>query len=225
MMNSTSFLVLEMARQIADDPEITTLDNRKYLGIPLANEIRHWLVEQPANCLFCIDFLGITAITLSVAEELGPLLLQTIQQTPSLEHHYPIYRLNAPEPAYTIAGVCANFGQSCLAWLPKAAELFPSAFVVADEGDQVVAVLGQLTAQMGQILRYAERQAQQRLPLTSEQLTALDFLRSVSPAARSKRLSELHTRRLLAFRENPANYKERLFIPAWRLYEQRSTAQ
>jgi hypothetical protein len=221
----SSYPVLEGARRIAVDPGLTTLDNRKYLGIPLVNDIRHWLAEQPSHQLLGIDFTGITAITMSVAEELGPLLLQSVQQHPALEHHYLIYQLGVPEPAYTIAGVCTSLGQSCLALLPASAELFSSAVVVAEEGDHIVAVLGQLTAQMGQILRYAEQRALEGQSLTSEQLTELDFMRNVSAAARSKRLSELYARRLLAFRENPENYKERLFIPAWRLYEQRSITQ
>jgi hypothetical protein len=53
--------------------------------------------------------------------------------------------------------------------------------------------------------------------LTSEQLEQLEFLANVSPAARSKRLTELYSRRLLAFSENPRNYKERIFVPPWRL--------
>jgi hypothetical protein len=89
---------------------------------------------------------------------------------------------------------------------------------VAEEDGHVVAVLGQLSNQMGQILQLAEHRSRQGRPLTSEQLVELDFLRNVSPPARSKRLSELHARRLLAFEENPENHRERLFMPAWRLH-------
>jgi hypothetical protein len=67
------------------------------------------------------------------------------------------------------------------------------------------------------ILDLAERRFQAGGALTSEDLQELDFMAAVRPAARSKRLTELCARRLLAFRENLQKPRERLFVPAWRL--------
>jgi hypothetical protein len=130
--------------------------------------------------------------------------------------------LDSPEPAYTFARAFANFNAPGLAFVEDLGELnaLASPVAVVDEG--TVVVLGQISTEMMQILALADRCAQEGQELTSDDLAQLDFLSDVGPravgaAARSKRLTELYKRRLLAFRENPHNPKERLFKPAWRL--------
>jgi hypothetical protein len=217
MKCSYKYPVLERAREIAQNPELDILEIRKFLGVPIANDIRRWLQEQPPHQLLCIDFKGVRAITGSVAQELGPVLMQYVQQIPELDQRYPIFCLYNPEHAYTFAMAFANSNWTGLAMVEVPLEPNASMFRVAKEELDVIVVLGQLSKQMEQILTLAERRAKEGQQITSENLIELDFLSEVSPGARSKRLTELYTRRLLAFDENPRNPKERLFIPVWRL--------
>jgi len=212
-----NYSVTQRAREIANLPSLDVLDLRKYLGSPLANEIRHWLSEQPAWRKLVISFAGVRAVTLSVAEELGPMLMQSVNQTRALDHRYPILDLDGPEPSYTFARAFSAASWACLAVVRGTGELHQAAFKLHDIDGGSIVVLGQLSNQMEQILELANQRADVGEPLTSDDLTRLDFLATVSPAARSKRLTELHARRLLAFRENPRNPKERLFTAAWRL--------
>jgi hypothetical protein len=209
--------VLDRAREITGSEDLDILDLRKAVGIPLANDIRHWLGEQPAMQPLRLDFLSVRAVTLSVAEELGPVLMQIVQQSDALEHRYPVYALNTPEPAYTFARAFANANWTGLAALPKETRLADSVLTVAEDKEVVWAVIGDISRQMAAILALAERRHQAGQSLTSEDLQELDFMAAVRPAARSKRLTELYARRLLAFRENPQKPRERLFTPAWRL--------
>lgn len=217
MTTMQTYPVLMKAREIANTDQLTTLAVRKYLGVPLADDIRRWMAEQPPLHLLHIDYAGIHAVTTSVAEELGPLLMQAVQQNPTLEHRYPIFSLNSPEPAYTFARAFADFNITCPAFVEDPAELDSSVSVIAAVDGHTVVTLGQLSTQMTQILTLADQRAQDGQELTSDDLAQLDFLATVGPAARSKRLTELYARRLLAFRENPRNPKERLFTPPWRL--------
>jgi len=212
-----NYPVLDRARSITKSADLDILDLRKAVGIPLANDIRHWLGEQQPMQPLRLDFLRVRAVTLSVAEELGPVLMQIVQQSDSLEHRYPLYLLNAPEPAYTFARAFANANWTGLAAFPKAAQYADSVLTVAEDKAIVWAVIGDISKQMAEILALAERRFQAGQSLTSDDLQELDFMAAVRPAARSKRLTELYTRRLLAFSENPQNPRERLFKPAWRL--------
>jgi hypothetical protein len=215
---SARYPVLEKAREITQQPNRDILEVRKFLGVPLAADIRLWLPEQLAGRLLVLDFRGVRAVTLSVAEELGPLLMQAIAQNPALEHRYVAYQLDSTDTLYTFAQAFAAFNWAALAIEPKGAiEATPSAFPVAQAGDQIAAILGQLSEQMKRILGLAEQHWRSEKPLTSDSLAKLDFMKEVGAAARSKRLTELHARRLLAFRENPDNPRERLFTPPWRL--------
>jgi hypothetical protein len=180
--------------------------------------MRLWLTAQQPGRLLRFDFTGVRAVTLSVAEELGPLLTQAIAQDPALEHRYPAYRFDSPETLYTFAQAFTSFNWSALAVEQRdAIEPTHSVQVVTESGDQVVAVLGQVSEQTRRILSFAEETWRAGKPLTSETLADLDFMKDVKAPARSKRLTELHARRLLAFRENPQNTRERLFTPPWRL--------
>lgn len=215
---ASTYPVLERARQMTGTPNLDILEVRKYLGVPLANDIlQQWLPTQPPLRPLYIDFTGVRAVTMSVAEELGPLLMQAVQQLPMLDQRYPVLGLYNPEHAYTFALAFANFNWTGLGVVQAPIERAPSIFTVAEQDSQVVVILGQLTRQMEEILVYADRQAQAGQPVTSDDLAQLDFLAHVSPGARSKRLTELYARRLLGFRENPRNPKERLFTPTWRL--------
>jgi hypothetical protein len=211
--------VLERARLITEDPELDILEIRRHLGVPLAADMKQWLGDQPPRKLVSFDFAGIRAVTLSVAEEIGPLLMQEIAQRNALDQRYPAFQLKSPEPAYTFARAFSNIGTSAIGIVDGTDEptTAMTAVAVKDSKCGTVVVLGQLTKQMEQILRFADLRAQASEPLTSEDLINLDFLANVSPAARSKRLTELYSRRLLAFEENPRNAKERLFTPVWRL--------
>ncbi len=209
--------VLARARQISSTRDLDILEMRKYLGIPLANEVRAWLQEQPPLRPLYLDFAGVRAVSLSVAEELGPQLMQSVSQSPALEHRYPVYIIDNPEHAYTFGQAFTIASWSGLAVLPGHVESTPSIHRVAEQSQRVVVVLGQVTKQMEQILALADQRAAEGGFLTSDGLTDLDFLSSVSPGARSKRLTDLYSRRLLAFRENPRNPKERLFVPVWSL--------
>jgi hypothetical protein len=213
----TSYPVLERARTITRLSDLDILEIRKFLGVPLASDIINWLGAQAPHHQLCLDFAGVRAITASVAEELGPLLLQTVQQSNRLEHRYPVYGLYNQEHAYTFATALADSSLAAIAIVDPPVEPSTRLLKVLEQGEHAVVVLGHLSKQMEQILLLADRRALLNQPLTSEHLTELDFMAEVSPAARSKRLTELYARRLLAFEENPRNPKERLFTPVWRL--------
>ncbi|MBA2277304.1 MAG: hypothetical protein H0W06_06030 [Chloroflexia bacterium] len=210
--------VLERARRITHTPDLDILEVRKHLGLPLANDMRQWLADQPPLRGLCLDFSGVRAVTLSVAEEVGPLLMQTVAQDPALEQRYPTFHLRSPEPAYTFARAFANHSWAAVGTIEGSVDSMAATTPMATLDDcGAVVILGQLTKQMEQILRFAELRAHSNAALTSEDLIELDFLAEVSPAARSKRLTELYVRRLLGFEENPRNPKERLFTATWRL--------
>jgi hypothetical protein len=216
-ISSHMYKSLEKARELTGLTDLDVLDLRKHLGVPLAHDIRRWLSEQPSSKTLIVSFAGIRAVTLSVAEEVGPMLMQSVNQDPSLEHRYPILEIGSPEPAYTFGRAFSNANWSCLAMIDGNVEPQQSALRLKQFDGKTIIVLGQLSNQMERILTFADQRAEAGEPLTSDDLARLDFLSDVSPAARSKRLTELHARRLLAFRENPRNPKERLFTPAWRL--------
>lgn len=214
---SHTYPVLNKARKLTGLSDLDVLDLRKHLGVPLAHDIRRWLSEQPASKPLIISLAGIRAVTLSVAEEIGPMLMQSVSQDSSLDHRYPMLEIGSPEPAYTFGRAFSNAYWTCLAIIEGNVEPEQTALRLRQSDGRAISVLGQLSNQMEQILTFADQRAEVGESLTSDDLAGLDFLSDVSPAARSKRLTELHARRLLAFRENPRNPKERLFTPAWRL--------
>ncbi|MGI8554550.1 MAG: hypothetical protein ACR2PL_27730 [Dehalococcoidia bacterium] len=217
MNRSHRYPVLKRAREITHTADLDILEIRKYVGAPLAMDIRDWLVGCPSHQPLILDFQEVRAVTASVSEELGPLLMQTVEKTPALEHRYPILGLWEPEHAYTFAMAFTNSGGAGLAILNKPVDQGPSLLEISQSGPDRFVVLGQLSGQMVQILKLADEYAKRGQWLTSEALEELSFLASVSPAARSKRLTELYARRLLAYRENPHNPKSRWFRPPWRL--------
>ena len=217
MSEKRRYSVIDRARDIARTPDLDILEVRKYLGAPLSDDIRRWASDQPRLEQLYLDFSGVRAVTISVAEELGPLLMQAVSQNPFLEQRYPIFVLYNPEHAYTFAVAFANFSWTGLAVLETTLEPGSPILTVVDRKPKTVVVMGQLTAQMEQILSLARASADKDMWITSDDLGKLSFMTDVSAAARSKRLTELYNRRLLAFRENPRNPRERLFTPTWRL--------
>lgn len=213
------FAVLDSARQITDDSDLSTLELKKYVGIPLATRIRHWLIEQPDRKMLSIDFTGVRAMNLSVAEELGPTLMQTINNDVSFAHKYPVFMIDAPEPLYTYARAFSQLNWNGLARVRNLTEATAFASPIFVRGTDTFVILGMLSDQMMRILDLAEKRAQQGLPVTSETLQELRFLTGTQLSARSKRLTELYARRLLAFVDNPEKPKERLFRPVWRMDE------
>jgi hypothetical protein len=213
------FVVLDSAREITDDPELATLELKKFVGIPVATRIRNWLIDQPDRKMLPIDFTGVRAMNLSVAEELGPTLMQTINNDVSFSHKYPVFIIAAPEPLYTFARSFAQLNWNGLARVRNLTEATAFASPILSRGAETFVVLGLLSDQMMRILALAEKRAQQGLPLTSETLQELSFLTGTQLSARSKRLTELYARRLLAFVDNPEKPKERLFSPVWRMDE------
>lgn len=217
--NTLVYGVLSHARRITKDDGLNTLEIRKHVGIPLAIDIKHWISECPDRVLLQIDFSGVRAVNLSVAEELGPALMQTISADNSLAHKYPVFTIESPEPLYTFARAFANSNWNGLALLNARVEPTQLFFPISECDAKTFVVLGPLSDQMKSILVFAEKRAKALSPITSDTLKELSFLSSTKLAARSKRLTELHTRRLLAFKENPDNPKERLFKPTWSLSE------
>lgn len=217
--STLAYGVLDHARKITKDAGLNTLEIRKHVGIPLAIDIKHWISECPDRALLQLDFTGIRAVNLSVAEELGPALMQIVSADSSLVHKYPVFTIESPEPLYTFARAFANSNWNGLALLNARVEPTQLFFPISECDAKTFVVLGPLSEQMKSILAFAETRAKADTPITSDTLKELSFLSSTKLAARSKRLTELHTRRLLAFKENPDNPKERLFIPTWSLSE------
>jgi len=87
-------------------------------------------------------------------------------------------------------------------------------------GEYTVVVLGMLTTGQLKILQYVDRRyVEEKQKTSSNDLMQLDITAEerVGDAARSKRLTELHQRRLLHYEDNPNKRSERLFAPLWRL--------
>ena len=217
-MNLThKYPVLQKAREITQAPNLEHLSSRKYLGFPLAEDMRKWLREQPTHQPLYLDFTGIHTLSGSVAEEVGSLVMEAVLQSSVLEHRYPIFYLDNADNADTLGLSFENRNLNALGLVATPIERTKVLIPIAELGTDRIVVLGPLSKQNEQIMIFAEQKAQQNKQLTSEQLEELEFLANVSPAARSKRLTELYSRRLLAFSENPCNYKERIFVPPWRL--------
>jgi hypothetical protein len=211
------YSILEKARQISGAPELSHLASRKYLGIPVADEIRKWIREQPERQPLLLDLSGVQTMNGSVALEIGPLTMEVITNSTPYEQHYPIFGLADADLADSLALIFEGRGMQALGVVRGAITATRVVTPIAQEGEDTMVVLGALTTQNEQILKLAREKADLGSALTSDQLESLDFLAHVSAAARSKRLTELYARRLLAFRENPSNPKERLFYPPWKL--------
>lgn len=217
MIITSRYAVLDRAREITKVTDLDVLENRKYLGVPLARDMLEWMSICSPRRLLCIDFQGIRVVTMSVAEELGPALMARVQQMATLDHRFPVFALQSPEPIYTFGRAFGAAGMTALAITELSTEDSTISRLLSSEDSCSVVVLGQLTSQMEAILRFADDQTRMDRPISSDDLHRLDFMAEVSAAARSKRLTELYTRRLLSWEENPRNPKERLFVPAWRL--------
>jgi hypothetical protein len=219
--NST-FLVIKHARHITDVKSLDFLEYRKHLGIPLATEILHkWLPLQPTEKPVWLDFRGVRAINLSVAEELGPILMKHVAEQAVLGHHYPVYRGLQHNVAYTMHKAFLEMKWATLACLDEQ-EIEEG--VVGTRLDRVggytVVVLGMLTTGQLKILQYVDRRyLDEKQKTSSNNLMQLDITAEerVGDAARSKRLTELYQRRLLHYEDNPDKRSERLFAPVWRL--------
>jgi len=206
--------VLERARAVTDNPTLDILEGKSYLPI-LIGDMRSWLSLQPANELLYIDYRAVRAITVSYALEAGPMLMQTVARDASLRQRHPVYQIDNREHAHTFALVFAFMNWSALVLLEQPMERSSTIVPLGTLDSSTVAVLGTLTTQMEEILLEANRRRMRGEFLTSEMLSELPFLEEVSATARSKRLTELYERRLLALLGK--NGRERQFIPTWRL--------
>ena len=210
------YSILEDVRQLTET-DLIHLASRKYLGIPLANNMRRWLREQPRHHLLLLDFTGIKTMNGSVAQEVGPLLMESIMQSSLYEHHYPFFGVDNADIADSLALSFAQLNLNALGLVTEPIEQTPVITPIDRHPHHTIVVFGPLSQQNTHILHLAVRLSYRQRYLTSDQLGQLPFLAQVSAAARSKRLTELYTRRLLAFQENPNNARERLFFPPWRL--------
>jgi hypothetical protein len=213
------YVVSEHLLDITHTEKIEHLASRKYLGEPLAEDIRRWLRSQPAYQPLYIDFVGIQTMNGSVAQEVGPFVMEAVAQSSVFEHRYPIFSFDNVDIADTLALTLAQLNVNALGRIKVQDVSSPVMTPISHFEHALIVVLGIFTQQNRQILELAVEQAEKGKALTSDQLGRLDFLAHVSAAARSKRLTELYTRRLLAFRENPQNYKKRIFLPPWLLEE------
>lgn len=211
-----SYSVLKRARTLTGREDLDILEGSTY-GVQLATSIREWLFVQPTHRLLTLDFQGARAVTVSLALELGPVLMQTLSRLPALEHRYPIYRLYEREHAGTFALALSSMNWASLALVKGPIERSPAVIPLATLAGETVVALGTLSPQMERILLYVEERYQQEQQTTAASLTALDFLRGVSASARGQRLSELYARRLLSFVAQADKPRARLFDPAWRL--------
>jgi hypothetical protein len=209
--------VLARARVVTDDPTLDILEGLSYLPL-LIGDMRHWLSLQSANELLYFDYRGVRAITVPYAVEAGPMLMQTVARDDSLRQRHPAYQIDNLEHAHTFALVFAFMNWSALALLEQPVERSSTIVPLDTLDSSTVAVLGTLTTQMEEILLLANRRRMRGEFLTSEMLSELPFLEAVSATARSKRLTELYERRLLALLGKDG--RERRFIPTWRLGDQ-----
>src|SRR5258708_38137070 len=94
--------MLLKAREITQASNLEHLSSRKFLGFPLAEDMRRWLREQPTHQPLYLDFTGIRTLSGSVAEEVGPLVMEAVFQSSMLEHRYPIFYLDNADNADTL---------------------------------------------------------------------------------------------------------------------------
>lgn len=219
---SATFRVIEHARRITDAKNLDFLEYRKHVGIPLATAIlREWLPLQPPGKPVWLDFRGVRAINLSVAEELGPILMKHVAEQALLRHHYPVYRGLQHNVAYTMHKAFLEMKWSALACLQeKDIEEGIVGTPLDRSGNFTIVVLGMLTTGQLKILQYVDhRYVERKARTSSNDLMQLDVTAEgrVGDAARSKRLTELYQRRLLSYEDNPNKRSERLFAPVWRM--------
>lgn len=215
----SKFPVIQEARKITGEADLDFLENRKYVGSPLKTEILHtWLPQQSPNKVLGIDFAGVRAINLSVAEELGPLLMKSVADQPGLAFHFPVYVGLQHNVAYTVDRAFREMKWAVLAFFSK--EETQEGLVgapVAVIGQFTVTALGMLSHGQQKIIEYIERQHAEGIETSSANLAKLELMAEVTASARSKRLTELYQQRLLCYVENPSKRAERLFAPVWRL--------
>jgi hypothetical protein len=211
----TIYPMLERARTLAALPSLDILEGKQSYTSALVSDMRQWLGQQPPNKLLVFDFREVRAITASFAEEVGPLFMQMVARDTTLQQRYPVYQVDHFEHAYTLGLVFAAMNWTGLALLEQEVEQSPAFVPIDTQASRSVVILGSLSPQMEQILRFAHQRATEKAFLTSDMLSDLPFLKTVSVGARSKRLTELHERRLLALLEMRGH--ERRFIPTWKL--------
>jgi hypothetical protein len=219
---NSAFLVIEQARRITHAKDLDFLEYRKHVGIPLATAIlREWLPLQPPGRSVWLDFRGVRAINLSVAEELGPMLMKHITEQAVLGHHYPVYRGLQHDVAHTMHKAFLEMKWATLAYLDEAEIAEGMVGTRLDRiGNHTIVVLGMLTTGQLRILQFInQRYAENGEKTSSSDLMHLDIMAEerVTDSARSKRLTELYQRRLLCYEDNPHKRSERLFAPVWRI--------
>lgn len=219
---NAAFLVIEQARRITNVEDLDFLEYRKHIGIPLATAIlREWLPVQPPDRPVWLDFRGVRAINLSVAEELGPMLMKHIADQAVLGHHYPVYRGLQHDVAHTMHKAFLEMKWATLAYLDDEEIAEGIVGTRLDRiGNHTIVVLGMLTTGQLRILQFInQRYAEKGEKTASSDLMHLDIMAEerVTDSARSKRLTELYQRRLLYYEDNPHKRSERLFAPVWRI--------
>lgn len=221
--NETSpvFSVLAYGRKVTDVSDLDVLESRRFVGVAIANRIlTEWLPAQPVDTIVWLDFDGTRAMNLSVAEELGPLLMKAAATRPNLERRYPVYRGLRGDVGYTLHRAFQSLSWSAPALFPGEEDLDPAlgSHVLARACEGIAVALGALTPSQAAILRYIDERFQQDGSTTSSSdLAGLGVLGEVKVAARSKRLSELRARGLLALDPESEGRGERRLIPVWRL--------
>jgi len=218
--DNATFPVIKHARGITNVDNLDFLEYRKHVGSPLATTIlREWLPLQQSDSPVWLDFTGVRAINLSVAEELGPILMRHVAEEAVLGHHYPVYKGLQHNVAYTMHKAFLEMKWAALASLDeKEIEEGVVGTRLDKIGQYTIVVLGMLTTGQLKILQYVDRRYVEEQTMTSSNdLVHLDIMAEVGDAARSKRLTELYQRRLLYYEDNPHKRPERLFAPVWRL--------
>ena len=144
---NAAFLVIEQARRITNVEDLDFLEYRKHIGIPLATAIlREWLPVQPPDRPVWLDFRGVRAINLSVAEELGPMLMKHIADQAVLGHHYPVYRGLQHDVAHTMHKAFLEMKWAALAYLDDEEIAEGIVGTRLDRiGNHTIVVLGMLT--------------------------------------------------------------------------------
>ncbi|MDP2860001.1 MAG: hypothetical protein Q8P50_18840 [Bacillota bacterium] len=202
-------------------PDLDVLESRRFVGVAIANTIlTEWLPAQPIDTIVWLDFDGTRAMNLSVAEELGPLLMKATATRPNLERRYPIYRGLEGDVGYTLHRAFQSLSWSAPALFPGEEDLDPAlgSYVLARTDEGIVVALGALTPSQAAILRYIDERFQRDGSTTSSSdLAGLGVLGEVKLAARSKRLSELRARGFLALDPELEGRGERHLLPVWRL--------
>ena len=183
----------------------------------LVSDMLQWSATCPPARLACIDLHGIAFLGLLAAQIIDPQFLRQLTGPHALNGGALAYRM-APRLLAQMAAACDSLDTRPLAIVdprPTPPQRHVTPLGQLDAGREVV-LLGRCTSATAAILRLADERHAAGTPLTSADLETLPGIGERTPAARSKRLTDLAAARLLG--EGPsAPSRYRTFIPAWRL--------